>query len=187
MTGADVSQRSYGLLVFGILEDQANDGIDIPQDHVGLMVEMEHVVKLVMDRYFGWWNILWHVPKALYNRLCERTSYLCRALLLQVARRLFWDFDLELFPWDKSLHMGALLYLYGLGLLLLLSYSDVVLKVSKRYIFLHIRILVGLLLIILTILRIRQQELKHWVNLENVLEVHILIKQYSNKFVFFIF
>jgi hypothetical protein len=74
------------LLFFGILEDQANDGIDIPQDHVGLMVEMEHVVKLVMNRYFGWRNILWHVPKALHGWLRQWTSYFCRALLLQITR-----------------------------------------------------------------------------------------------------
>ena len=56
-------------LVFSILENQSDDGVNIPYCYIHLVVEVQRRVKLMMNYDLGWRDLLRLIPKTVLARL----------------------------------------------------------------------------------------------------------------------
>ena len=65
---------SDGGLLFGVFEDEPDDGVDVPDCDVEFVVEVEQVVELVVNDYVGLGHVLWLVPKVPVTSCFPRKS-----------------------------------------------------------------------------------------------------------------
>ena len=82
-------------MVLRVLENQSDDGIDVSNRHVDLVMEMKGVVELVVDNHLCWGSLLRHVPEVHWLNSVGSGNLLHLLLLLRLKSR----FCFFLFRW----------------------------------------------------------------------------------------